>query len=76
MMMLDWVTALKPDGVRVFAISPGFLATGLGGMGADKLKMAGAGEPSVGGELIRDVIEGKRDTDAGKVVNKDGVQAW
>lgn len=76
MMMLDWHRILKADGVKVFDISPGFLATGLGGVGADMLKKMGAGEPSVGGEFIRDVVEGKRDGDTGKVINKDGIQPW
>jgi NAD(P)-dependent dehydrogenase (short-subunit alcohol dehydrogenase family) len=72
MMMLEWERVLEPDDVRVFAISPGFLATGLGGMG----KELGAGDPSVGGVFIKDVVQGKRDEDAGKVINKDGVQPW
>lgn len=76
MMMLDWHRLLQVDGVHVFCISPGFLATGLGGIGADMLRKFGAGEPSAGGEVIRDVVLGKRDADAGKVVNKDGVQEW
>jgi len=76
MMMLDWVRALEPDGVKVFGISPGFLATGLGGMGPEFMRRIGAGEPHIGGELIRDVVQGKRDEEAGKVVNKDGVQPW
>jgi NAD(P)-dependent dehydrogenase (short-subunit alcohol dehydrogenase family) len=76
MMMMDWARVLEPDGVKVFAISPGFLATGLGGMGKDFLKKVGAGDPSVGGGFIKDVVEGKRDSDAGKVINKDGVQPW
>jgi NAD(P)-dependent dehydrogenase (short-subunit alcohol dehydrogenase family) len=76
MMMLEWDRMLTPDGVRVFAISPGFLATGLGGVGADTLRKVGAGEPRIGGELIRDVIEGKRDADKGVVVNQNGTQPW
>jgi hypothetical protein len=40
------------------------------------LKSVGAGEASVGGGFIKDVVEGKRDGDAGKVINKDGVQPW
>jgi hypothetical protein len=48
----------------------------LAGVGADKLRAVGAGEPSIGGEVMRRVVEGERDADAGKVVNKDGVQAW
>lgn len=76
MMMIEWARMLKEDGVKVFAISPGFLATGLGGAGAALMKKMGAGEPSVGGEFIRDVVEGRRDQDAGKVIRKDEVQPW
>jgi len=76
MLMLYWKKTLEVDGVKVFAISPGFLATGLGGMGADVLKKFGAGEPEVGGVLIRDVLEGKRDADQGAVVDRNGVQPW
>jgi NAD(P)-dependent dehydrogenase (short-subunit alcohol dehydrogenase family) len=76
MMMLDWVQLLEPDGVRVFCISPGFLATNLGGLGPEMLKKFGAGDPGVGGVFIKDVVEGKRDNDAGKVLSKDGVQPW
>jgi NAD(P)-dependent dehydrogenase (short-subunit alcohol dehydrogenase family) len=38
MLMREWAKILKNDGVKVFAISPGFLATGLSGVGAEQLK--------------------------------------
>lgn len=38
MMVRDWVRVLKEDGVKVFCVSPGFLATGLNNVGVDKLK--------------------------------------
>lgn len=38
MLMREWCRLLKNDGVKVWAISPGFLATGLAGIGADVLK--------------------------------------
>ncbi|KAL5119135.1 hypothetical protein ACEQ8H_002842 [Pleosporales sp. CAS-2024a] len=76
MMMLDWVRLLEPDGVKVFCISPGFLATNFGGIGQDFWKQRGADRPSVGGNFIKDVVQGKRDTDTGKVIDKDGVQPW
>ena len=38
MLMREWYRLLKNDGVKVWAISPGFLATGLGGIGAETLK--------------------------------------
>lgn len=74
--MRDWYRLLKNDGVTVFAISPGFLATGLGGSGPQKLKEMGAGDPALGGRFVKDVIEGNRDEDAGKAINRDGVQPW
>ncbi|KXJ86776.1 hypothetical protein Micbo1qcDRAFT_198219 [Microdochium bolleyi] len=76
MMMLNFAWQLTNDSVKVWAVSPGFLATGLGGL-TETMKQRGAGHPSVGGRFIRDVIEGKRDADVGKVVHSDGsVQPW
>ncbi|KAF2113384.1 hypothetical protein BDV96DRAFT_496435 [Lophiotrema nucula] len=76
MLMLDWHRILHNDGVKVWAISPGFLATGLGGIGKEKLKSMGAGDASVGGTFITKVVEGERDADTGKVIRSDGVQPW
>lgn len=67
--MREWVRVLREDGVKIWAISPGFLATGLAGMGRDNLRKMGALEPSVGGEFVRDVVEGKRDADVGKIIS-------
>jgi NAD(P)-dependent dehydrogenase (short-subunit alcohol dehydrogenase family) len=39
MLMREWYRILKNDGVKVWCISPGFLATGLGGVGPERLKM-------------------------------------
>lgn len=36
----------------------------------------GAADPSVGGGFVKDVIEGKRDEDVGKVIVKERVQPW
>lgn len=77
MLMRQWVRILKNDGVKVWAISPGFLATGLGGVGKEQLLKMGALEPSVGGEFIRDVVQGKRDQHTGKIIRNHGmIQAW
>lgn len=38
MLMREWAKTLGNDGVKVFAISPGFLATGLAGIGPEELK--------------------------------------
>lgn len=75
-MMREWTRELKNDGVKVFAISPGFLATGLAGVGAEKLKSLGALDPSEGGKFIRDVVEGKRDADTGKIIRVNSLQPY
>ena len=76
MLMREWARLLRGDGVKVWAVSPGFLATGLGGVGVETLKKMGALEPSVGGGFVRDVVEGKYDDKVGKVIRKDMVQPW
>lgn len=43
MLMRDWHRILRNDGVKVWAISPGFLATGLGGAGPEVLRKVRAG---------------------------------
>jgi NAD(P)-dependent dehydrogenase (short-subunit alcohol dehydrogenase family) len=75
MLMREWHRILKEDGVKVFAISPGLLATGLGG-DTEMLKRLGAADPSVAGPFIRSVVEGERDGDVGMVLTRDGIQAW
>ncbi|KAK9413284.1 hypothetical protein SUNI508_02483 [Seiridium unicorne] len=71
----EWYQNLKEDGVKVWCISPGYLATGLGGS-AEQNKPFGAGDPAVAGEFVRDVLKGERDGDVGKVILRDRVQPW
>ncbi|OGM46063.1 putative short-chain dehydrogenase [Aspergillus bombycis] len=75
MLMLDWNHKLKADGVKVWGAGPGFLATGLGGL-TEKVREMGGGHPSIGGGFIKDVVEGVRDSDVGKLVQKNGLSAW
>lgn len=75
MMMLEWARLLKEDGVKTWCVSPGQLATGLG-PGAEMNKKIGGQDPAIGGAFIKDVVEGERDADVGKVVKKDTVQPW
>lgn len=75
MLMIDWDRILRSDGVKVWCISPGLLATNLGG-NAEALRKMGAEDPVVGGNFIRDVLEGKRDMDVGRVINRAGIQPW
>jgi len=75
MMMREWTRILKEDGVKVWCISPGFLATGLGG-NPEMLKKMGAVDPTLGADFVRDVVEGARDQDVGKVIRRSDVQPW
>jgi NAD(P)-dependent dehydrogenase (short-subunit alcohol dehydrogenase family) len=75
MMMREWTRVLGGDGVKVWGVSPGFLATGLG-FGPEQNRKMGAIDPAIGGNFVKDVVEGKRDGDVGKVIRKDGVQPW
>ena len=75
MVMRQWHRWLKEDGVKVFGIAPGFLATGLGS-GPEEAKKMGAGDPSTAGPFIRSFIEGQRDANVGRVTNRAGVQPW
>ena len=76
MLMLNWSRILKEDGVKVFCVSPGFLATGLGGVGHEQLKKIGALDVSVGGKIVASVVAGEKDADAGKIISGNGVQDW
>lgn len=76
MVMMTWHWFFKDDGVKVWSISPGFLATNLTG-DAEALRKAGAGDPALGGDLIKRVLEGERDGDVARVVAQNGVlQPW
>lgn len=76
MMMRQWCRILKNDNVKIWSISPGLLATNLGGVGAEVLRKMGAKNPSEGANFIKDVIEGKRDQDVGKSIRADETQPW
>lgn len=65
----------KEDGVKVWGVSPGYLATSLGG-NQEANKQMGAIDPSVGASLVKEVLEAARDGDVGTVVSRQGVQPW
>ncbi|KAE8141923.1 hypothetical protein BDV38DRAFT_268191 [Aspergillus pseudotamarii] len=77
MVMVEWAKALENDGVKVWSVAPGLLATGLGG-NTELLKRLGAQDPRIGGDTIRRVVEGERDGEAGKVVREylTPIQPW
>lgn len=60
---------------KIWAISPGLLATCLRG-DPEVLKSMGAYDPALAGQLIQSVVKGKRDCDIGKVIDQTGIQAW
>ena len=71
----EWHRMLKEDGVKVWCLSPGFLATGLGG-DVEANKSIGAGDPAIAGHFVRAVLEGRRDADVGRVLLREGLQPW
>ncbi|GJC83484.1 short-chain dehydrogenase/reductase tropE [Colletotrichum liriopes] len=75
MLMREWHRTLVEDGVKTWCISPGYLATGLGGS-LEINKKQGALDPAIGAGLIKSVLEGARDGETGKVVSSQGIQAW
>ena len=71
----EWYRYLKEDGVKVWCIAPGFIATGLGGS-PEAMRAMGAGDPAIGGQFVKEVVEGSWDEHVGKVVSKGGIQPW
>ncbi|KAL2818645.1 hypothetical protein BJX63DRAFT_58940 [Aspergillus granulosus] len=75
MLVRDWDRLLKNDGVKVWAVSPGLLATSLV-TNPEVMKRMGAEDASVAGPFFRGILEGERDGDVGLVVMRGGVQPW
>ncbi|KAF2491252.1 short chain dehydrogenase/reductase [Lophium mytilinum] len=66
-----------PQGLKVFAMSPGFVRSNLRGTSEEARSGWGrAGDPEVSGELVLSIVEGKRDGDVGLFVHRDGVYSW
>ncbi|KAI9689145.1 MAG: hypothetical protein M1822_000883 [Bathelium mastoideum] len=69
--------AYGTQGLKVFPLAPGFVVSNLRGTSEeDRTGWGGAGDPMVSGQTILGVIQGKRDADVCKLVNKDGVHPW
>lgn len=65
------------QGLKVFAMSPGFVVSNLRGEGEEARTGWGrAGDPEESGRLLLSIVKGERDTDVGCLVHKDGVFAW
>jgi NAD(P)-dependent dehydrogenase (short-subunit alcohol dehydrogenase family) len=66
-----------PKGLKVFAMSPGFVRSNLRGASEEERSGWGnAGDPEVSGELALSIVQGKRDADVGCLVHKDGIYPW
>ena len=66
-----------PKGLKVFAMSPGFVRSNLRGTSEEERSGWGkAGDPEVSGELALSIVQGKRDADVGCLVHSDGVYIW
>ncbi|KAI1270856.1 NAD(P)-binding protein [Xylaria sp. FL0933] len=76
MLMLDWNHKLREDGIKVFSVSPGFCATGLGNLGAELMAAMGAEHPREGAQRLLAVAKGNRDADSGKILDKVGFLPW
>jgi len=64
-------------GLKVFAMSPGFVVSNLRGTSEELRSGWGqAGPAALSGELMLSILDGKRDEDVGKLVWKDGVYEW
>ena len=66
-----------PKGLKVFAMSPGFVVSNLRGTTEDlRTGWGKTGDPIVSGQTILSIMEGERDADVGKLMHKDGVYPW
>lgn len=77
MLMLQDAKTLGKQGVKVFAVCPGLVVSNLRGEGEQERSAGGrAGDPEVSGQTILGIMEGERDADVGKFIDKDGVIPW
>jgi NAD(P)-dependent dehydrogenase (short-subunit alcohol dehydrogenase family) len=68
---------LGKKGVKVVTFCPGLVRSNLRGRGEDMISAGGnATDPSVSGENLLKIVEGKRDNDIGGFLHKDGVYQW
>ena len=64
-------------GANVFAFNPGFSVTAL--TGEEQVEMRrqrGASDPKVCGEACVGIVEGRRDGEANRLVDVEGVLSW
>jgi len=78
-MLREWAQFKAKGLSHVFAVCPGFVISNLRGKSEEARNGGGfgqAGDPEDSGRLLLSIIEGKRDSDAGLFVHKDGTYPW
>lgn len=65
------------QGLKVFAISPGFVISNLRGTSEELRTGWGKASPaSESGNFVLSILDGHRDADVGKLIRRDGVDKW
>jgi len=70
---------LGDKGVKVWSFCPGYVVTNLTGTGEKGVQdriARGAKSPKESAEGLLAIVEGKRDADLGKFINKNGIYGW
>ncbi|KAE8384685.1 hypothetical protein ETB97_005595 [Aspergillus alliaceus] len=77
MMTIQMHKRLKDQNVRVFAFCPGLVRSRLRGDSEEAVSAQGhAGDPMESGKAIMEIIVGRRDEHAGKLLHRNGVYPW
>lgn len=77
MMTMQGSKVLGPQGIKVFAVCPGFVVSNIRGTSEEARTVGGAaGDPMVSGQTVLRILEGERDADVGKFLSKDEVYPW
>ena len=77
MVMLDEWFKFRDQGLKVFAIDPGFVVSNLRGT-SEAARTAGglAGDPDEPAKRVLEILNGVNDDETGKVLDKNGSVAW
>ncbi|KAF7518962.1 hypothetical protein PCG10_010463 [Penicillium crustosum] len=75
-MIQDWAES-RDTPLKVFAVCPGFVRSNLRGTSEEARSGWGhASDPSISGNTILSILEGRRDSDVGRFIHKDGSFPW
>lgn len=77
MLAINEMIEYKAQGLKVFVMCPGFVRSNLRGTSEEQRSGWGkAGDPEESGEVLLEIVEGKRDGDSGKFIQKHGFYPW